>query len=41
VKEGCAQFAAMHNSTSPEQRQHAVELFKRYEDDLRALSAQD
>jgi hypothetical protein len=41
VKEGCAQFAAMHNSTSAEQRQHAVELFKRYEDDLRALSAQD
>jgi hypothetical protein len=41
LQEGCAQFAAMHNSTSAEQRLHAVQLLKRYEDDLRALSAQD
>lgn len=39
VRDGCAQFAAIHNSTSPEQRAHAVQLFKRYEEDLRALAA--
>jgi hypothetical protein len=41
ISEGCTQFAAMHNSTSPEQRSHAVQLLQRYQDDLRALSAQD
>lgn len=37
---GCAQFAALHNSTSAEQRAHAVRVLKGYEDDLRVLVAQ-
>jgi hypothetical protein len=41
VKDGCAQFAALHNSTSPEQRAHAIGVLKGYEADLRALAAQD
>ena len=41
VREGCAQFAALHNSTSPEQRAHAVGVLKEYEADMRALAAQD
>jgi hypothetical protein len=39
VRSGCAQFAALHNSTSPAQRAHAVGVLKGYEDDLRALIA--
>lgn len=39
VRFGCAQFAAVHNSTSPAQRAHAVGVLKSYEDDLRALMA--
>ena len=41
VREGCAQFAQLHNSTSPEQRAHAVNVLQGYEADLRALAAQD
>jgi hypothetical protein len=41
VKDSCTQFAALHNSTSAEQRQHAVGVLKGYEGDLRALVAQD
>ncbi len=41
VREGCAQFAQLHNSTSPEQRAHAVGVLKGYEADMRALVAQD
>lgn len=40
VEHGCAQFAALHNSTSPEQRRHAVRVLKDYETDLRVLAAQ-
>lgn len=40
VLSGCAQFAALHNSTSVEQRQHAVGVLKGYEDDLRALAGE-
>ena len=41
VKDGCTQFATLHNSTSPEQRAHAVGVLKGYEEDMRALAAQD
>ena len=41
VNDGCAQFAALHNSTSAEQRAHAVGVLKGYEGDLRALMAAD
>jgi Family of unknown function (DUF6279) len=40
VRVGCAQFAQLHNTTTPEQRAHAVRVLKGYEDDLRVLSAQ-
>jgi hypothetical protein len=40
VRQGCAQFARLHNSTSPEQRANAVRVLKGYEDDFRVLSAQ-
>jgi Family of unknown function (DUF6279) len=40
VRQGCAQFAQLHNSTTPEQRANAVRVLKGYEDDLRVLSAQ-
>lgn len=40
VRQGCAQFAALHNSTTAEQRANAVRKLKGYEDDLRVLSAQ-
>lgn len=40
IRKGCAQFAQLHNSTSPEQRAHAVQVLKDYENDLRVLSAQ-
>jgi len=38
VRAGCEQFAALHNSTSPEQRAHAVQVLKDYELDLRSLA---
>jgi len=40
VRQGCAQFARLHNSTTPEQRAHAARVLKGYEDDFRVLSAQ-
>lgn len=40
VRQGCAQFAQLHNATTPEQRANAVRVLKGYEDDLRVLSAQ-
>lgn len=40
VQHGCTQFAALHNSTSAEQRANAVRVLKGYENDLRALAAQ-
>lgn len=40
VRVGCAQFAQLHNTTTPEQRANAVRVLKGYEDDLRVLSAQ-
>jgi hypothetical protein len=40
AEHGCAQFAALHNSTSAEQRAHAVRVLRGYEDDLRVLVAQ-
>lgn len=39
VRNGCEQFAAIHNSTTPEQRAHAVQVLKGYETDLRAVAA--
>ena len=39
VRNGCEQFAAVHNATTPEQRAHAVRVLKDYETDLRALTA--
>ena len=40
IRQGCAQFAQLHNSTTPEQRANAVRVLKGFEDDLRVLSAQ-
>ena len=40
VRSGCEQFAALHNTTTAEQRAHAVRVLKDYETDLRALVAQ-
>jgi hypothetical protein len=40
VRQGCAQFALLHNSTTAEQRANAVRVLKGYEDDLRTLHAQ-
>ena len=40
VRAGCAQFATLHNSTTPDQRAKAVTTLKGYENDLRTLSAQ-
>jgi hypothetical protein len=37
IRSGCEQFATLHNTTSPEQRAHAVRVLKDYEADLRAL----
>ena len=38
TRDGCAQFAALHRTTTPEQRAHAVRTLKGYEQDLRALA---
>ncbi|WP_439517981.1 DUF6279 family lipoprotein [Hydrogenophaga sp.] len=40
IRQGCAQFARLHNSTTPEQRANAVRVLKDYENDFRVLSAQ-
>ena len=40
VRNACEQFAAVHNTTSAEQRQHAVRVLKDYETDLRSLTPQ-
>lgn len=40
VRSGCEQFAALHNTTTAEQRAHAVRVLKDYETDLRALTAE-
>lgn len=41
LRQGCAAYAALHNSTSTEQRAHAVQVLKGYETDLRSLAGQD
>jgi hypothetical protein len=41
IRQGCDQFAALHNSTSPQQRAHAIGVLKDYEADLLALTQQD
>ena len=38
VQSGCAQFTALHNSTTPAQRARAVQTLQAYQDDLRALA---
>jgi hypothetical protein len=40
VRHGCEMFARLHNSTSPEQRAHAVRVLRDYEADLRVLTGQ-
>ncbi len=40
VKEGCESFAAVHATTTPEQRASAVQTLKGYEADMRTLAAQ-
>lgn len=39
VRNGCDQFSALHNTTTAEQRGHAVRVLKDYETDLRSLTA--
>lgn len=41
VRNGCEQYAALHNTTSADQRAHAVRVLKDYAIDLRALVAVD
>ena len=41
MRQGCDQYAALHNTTSPEQRAHAVGVLKGYETDLLALTRPD
>ena len=40
TQEGCANFAQLHNATSPQQRKKAVEVLAGYEQDLRTLASQ-
>ncbi len=40
LRHGCAQFAALHNSTTAEQRERAARQLQGYENDLQVLSAQ-
>ena len=40
LRAGCAGFAALHNSTTPAQRERAVQRLQGYERDFRALAAQ-
>ncbi len=37
TREGCEQFAALHQATSRQQKDHAVQTLRAYEQDLRAL----
>jgi len=39
VQHGCAQFAALHNSTTPEQRANAANALKGYESDVVSLAS--
>lgn len=41
IRHGCDAFANLHNSTTPEQRQHAQALLAKYASDLSALAGQD
>jgi hypothetical protein len=41
IREGCEQYAALHNTTNPLQRAHAVRTLKQYEHDLMALQRPD
>ena len=41
TQDGCKNFAELHNSTSPDQRRKAVQTLNHYEQDLKALSAQN
>ena len=38
VQDGCEQFAALHRSTTPDQRNHAVSTLRAYKAELRALA---
>ncbi len=38
--DNCGTFAALHNSTTADQRSHAARTLKRYEQDFRLLSAE-
>src|SRR5690606_10410453 len=40
LQENCRTFAAVHASTTPRQREHAVERLRRYQRELRELSGQ-
>lgn len=40
IRHGCAQFAALHNSTTPAQREQLVRALQSYESDFQVLSAQ-
>ena len=39
TQEGCASFAELHNTTTPEQRKKAVEVLAGYEQDFRTLAS--
>jgi hypothetical protein len=39
IRHGCEQFAALHNSMGPQQREQALRTLKGYEEDLKALVA--
>ncbi len=41
TREGCEQFAALHNRTTPEQRERAAQALAGYERDIVALAQQD
>ena len=40
-REGCELIAAMHNSSSPAQRQHLIETLRSYTGDFTLLARQD
>ncbi len=40
TQEGCASFAELHNTTTPEQRKKAIEVLAGYEQDFKVLAAQ-
>jgi hypothetical protein len=41
IREGCEQYAALHNTTSAQQRAHAANTLRQYESDLIALQRTD